>query len=80
MNKEINIITLRDIFDNIETEEKAFKFLNYIKKLQNKNIKYKETIDKIKEYIKEELSQGGSSELKDLVNGDYILEILEEIE
>ena len=30
MNKEINIITLGDIFKNIETEEKAFKFLNYI--------------------------------------------------
>ena len=31
----IKIITLGDIFKNIETEEKAFKFLNYIKKLQS---------------------------------------------
>ena len=46
---------------------------------QNLN-KQQEVLDKIKEYIKEELSQGGPSELKDLVNGDYILELLEEIE
>lgn len=34
----------------------------------------------MQEEIKEELSQGGPSELKDLVDGDYILELLEEIE
>lgn len=36
MNKEIKIITLGDIFENIETEEKAFKFKDYIKDLQEK--------------------------------------------
>lgn len=37
MNKEeIKIITLGDIFKNIETEEKAFKFKDYIKDLQKK--------------------------------------------
>ena len=36
MSKEIKIITLGDIFDNIETEEKAFRFIDYIKDLQQK--------------------------------------------
>lgn len=36
MSKEIKIITLGDIFKNIETEEKAFKFKDYIKDLQQK--------------------------------------------
>lgn len=43
MNKEeIHIITLGDIFKNIETEEKAFKFLDYIKQLQQELTDYKE--------------------------------------
>jgi hypothetical protein len=48
------IITLGDIFDNIETEEKAFKFKDYIKDLQQKveqlekeNIKQKEIIENL---------------------------------
>ena len=45
MNKEIKIITLGDIFDNIETEEKAFKFKDYIKDLQQK-VKQLENIRK----------------------------------
>lgn len=36
MSEEIKIITLGDIFKNIETEEKAFKFKDYIKHLQQK--------------------------------------------
>lgn len=49
MSEEIKIITLGDIFDNIETEEKAFKFKDYIKHLQQRveqleNIR-KEAID-----------------------------------
>ena len=36
MREEIKIITLGDIFKNIETEEKAFKFKDYIKDLQQK--------------------------------------------
>ena len=36
MSKEMKIITLGDIFENIETEEKAFKFKDYIKNLQQK--------------------------------------------
>lgn len=43
MNKEeIKIITLGDIFRNLETEEQAFEFLKYIKNLQQENQKYKE--------------------------------------
>ena len=38
MNNEImKIITLGDIFKNLETEEKAFKFKDYITNLQNEN-------------------------------------------
>lgn len=45
MNKEeIKIITLGDIFRNLETEEQAFEFLKYIKNLQQENQKYKEII------------------------------------
>ena len=52
MNKEeIKIITLGDIFRNLETEEQAFEFLKYIKNLQQENQKYKEVIDKAIEYI-----------------------------
>ena len=52
MNKEeIKIITLGDIFRNLETEEQAFEFLKYIKNLQQENQKYKEVIDKEIEYI-----------------------------
>ena len=52
MNKEeIKIITLGDIFRNIETEEQAFEFLKYIKNLQQENQKYKEVIFKIKMII-----------------------------
>lgn len=34
--KEIKIITIGDIFKNLETEEKALKFKDYIKDLQQK--------------------------------------------
>ena len=36
MNEEIKIITLGDILKNIETEEKALSFKDYIKYLQQK--------------------------------------------
>ena len=52
MNKEeIKIITLGDIFRNLETKEQAFEFLKYIKNLQQENQKYKEVIFKIKMII-----------------------------
>ena len=52
MNKEeIKIITLGDIFRNLETEEQAFEFLKYIKNLQQENQKYKEVINKAIECI-----------------------------
>lgn len=48
MNKEeIKIITLGDIFDNIETEEKAFKFKDYIKDLQQKVEQQEKEIDRL---------------------------------
>lgn len=48
MSEEIKIITLGDIFKNIETEEKAFKFKDYIKHLQQKV----EQLEKENEYLK----------------------------
>ena len=42
LNKEIKIITLGDIFRNLETEEQAFEFLKYIKNLQQENKQLKE--------------------------------------
>jgi glycyl-tRNA synthetase alpha subunit len=55
MNEEIKIITLGDIFKNIETEEKAFKFKDYIKDLQQKVEQLetirKEAIEIINQYI-----------------------------
>lgn len=48
MNKEeTKIITLGDIFRNLETEEQAFEFLKYIKNLQQENKQLKELIDTI---------------------------------
>ena len=45
MNKEeIKIITLGDIFRNLETEEQAFEFLKYIKNLQQENKQLKEKV------------------------------------
>ena len=53
MSEEIKIITLGDIFKNIETEEKAFKFKDYIRDLQQK-VKQLENIRKEAiEYMKE---------------------------
>ena len=49
IKKEIKIITLGDIFKNIETEEKAFKFLNYIKELQQENQQLKKLCNKYEE-------------------------------
>ena len=54
MNKEeIKIITLGDIFRNLETEEQAFEFLKYIKNLQQENKKLKDNWNKLKEWLKE---------------------------
>ena len=45
--EEIKIITLGDIFRNLETEEQAFEFLKYIKNLQQENKQLKDLIDTI---------------------------------
>ena len=51
MNKEeIKIITLGDIFRNLETEEQAFEFLKYIKNLQQENKQLKDNWNKLKEW------------------------------
>ena len=52
MKVEIKIITLGDIFKNIETEEKAFRFKNYIRDLQQENERLNNIINELEEYIK----------------------------
>ena len=79
MNKEeIKIITLGDIFRNLETEEQAFEFLKYIKNLQQENQKYKEVIDKAIEIIsKEFLCYDNESD--EYIQGVKLLDILKEV-
>jgi len=49
MNKEeIQKINLIDIFKKIETEEKAFKFLDYIKHLQQELTKLKKENEELR--------------------------------
>ena len=47
----MKIITLGDIFKNIETEVKAFEFLEYIKDLQNQLQQKENIIKEVREYI-----------------------------
>lgn len=76
MNKEeIKIITLGDIFRNLETEEQAFEFLKYIKNLQQENKKYKEVIDKAICYVQENSCwELRTSKLLDILQGRQINE------
>ena len=77
MNKEgIKIITLGDIFCNLETEEQAFEFLKYIKNLQQENKKYKEVIDKVLEDIKEYKELGYSKSYENEIEIELIDKIL----
>ena len=77
MNKEeIKIITLGDIFRNLETEEQAFEFLKYIKNLQQENQKYKEVIDKVLEDIKEYKEMGYSKYYENEIEIELIDKIL----
>lgn len=86
MNKEeIKIITLGDIFKNIETEEKAFKFLNYIKELQQENQQLKKQKDDVVEYIKSNMNYYYDEDLEesiyqDEISGNEVLRMLGEIE
>ena len=72
MNEEIKIITLGDIFKNIETEEKAFKFKDYITSLQQKveqleNIR-KEAIEFINEWLFEAGGNGADMDYDTIVD------------
>ena len=87
MNKEeIKIITLGDIFRNLETEEQAFEFLKYIKNLQQENQKYKEVIDKAIETLEKGItfcendSQGIYDKCNIAINREKkVLDILKEV-
>lgn len=81
MNREIKIITLGDIFKNIETEEKAFEFLNYIQKLQQENQQLKKQKDDVVDELQKEneYSNYCNEELrKKITNLKYKNERLEE--
>lgn len=55
----------------------SLKTAKAIMKLQEKNKELQQRIDKAIEYIKIDLSQGGERELRDLVDGYELLNILE---
>ena len=74
--EEIKIITLGDIFRNLETEEQAFEFLKYIKNLQQENQKYKKVIDKVLEDIKEYKELGYSKYYENEIEIELIDKIL----
>lgn len=54
MNEEIKIITLGDIFKNLETEEKAFKLKDYIISLQKELDQYKNNWEELKKWVEQE--------------------------
>ena len=77
MNKEeIKIITLGDIFRNLETEEQAFEFLKYIKNLQQENKKLKDNWNKLKEYTQEKYDNPSWASC----GARYVLEKMQELE
>ena len=72
MNKEeIKIITLGDIFRNLETEEQAFEFLKYIKNLQQENQELKEDISFCLHSIKQEMEMSTDSRTRNEMTSCY---------
>ena len=77
MNKEeIKIITLGDIFSNLETEEQAFEFLKYIKNLQQENKQLKDNWNELKEYTQEKYDNPSWASC----GARYVLEKMQELE
>ena len=77
MNKEeIKIITLGDIFRNLETEEQAFEFLKYIKNLQQENEKLKDNWNELKEYTQEKYDNPSWASC----GARYVLEKMQELQ
>ena len=77
MNKEeIEIITLGDIFRNLETEEQAFEFLKYIKNLQQENKQLKDNWNELKEYTQEKYDNPSWASC----GARYVLEKMQELE
>ena len=77
MNKEeIKIITLGDIFSNLETEEQAFEFLKYIKNLQQENKQLKDNWNELKEYTQEKYDNPSWASC----GARYVLEKMQELQ
>ena len=51
MKDKIKIITLGDIFKNIETPEKAFRFKNYMKDLQEENQRLNNVLNELEDKL-----------------------------
>ena len=79
MSEEIKIITLGDIFKNIETEEKAFKFKDYITSLQQKVEQLESIRKEAIQWIDEHDYYSGSSDIyyfSDFTPSNDLLNIL----
>lgn len=90
MKDEIKIITLDDIFENIETEEKAFRFRDYIKNLQEENERLNNVLNELEKEINRLLErqyesekfakeQGFNTYLPAKVNLEYVKKRLNEL-
>ena len=79
MSEEIKIITWGDIFKNIETEEKAFKFKDYITSLQQKVEQLESIRKEAIQWIDEHDYYSGSSDIyyfSDFTPSNDLLNIL----
>ncbi len=80
MNKEeIKIITLGDIFDNLETEEQALKFLKYIKNQQQELERYKNIVDELETYLQRKYCEYVDMESDDAFVISLVLDTLREL-
>ena len=81
MSEEINKIVnwIKTSYTRLNYKEELL-LVNYIKQLQQENKKYKEVIDKAREYIYDELKREGFHHYLDNKDIEELLEILKEVE
>ena len=78
LERDTAIFVARDRLDSIEMirNQKEIFELRYLKE-ERENNKLHSIIKEVRKYVEEELSQGGERDIRDLVNGYDILEILD---